>query len=148
MPDGTIDNSIVGTIGKGTVLHWKNYEFETGEKKDSFFVVLSNHQYGSFLAIRPTTQTEYYERSPRMTREFVLIEKNTEVALPKKCVLDFAHIRSLNWVQMRDAWGGELTQMACSSSDLIDRIDKLMQGSKLVQRGWIGWITASPRMMI
>jgi hypothetical protein len=147
MSDEIVDDSVAKAIGKGTVLHWENYEFETGEKKDSLFLVLSDCEFGCFLAIRATTKTEFYEKPSTLTREFLLIPEKTEVPLPKKFVIDFAHIRSLYLVKIRKGWGKEIRRVVPVSDDLVTQIDQLVQHSKIVQKAWIKWIIKSSKQI-
>jgi len=147
MPDESANDVVLRAIGKGTVLHWKDYEFETGEKKNSFFLVLSDCQYGCYLAIRATTKTEFYEKPSTLTREFLLIPEKTEIPFPQKSVVDFAHIRSLPLTKIREGWGSEIQRISPVSDGLVAQIDQLVQRSKIVQKAWIKWIIKSSRQI-
>ena len=142
--DGAAD--LRNKIGKGTTIFWKAYEFENGERKDSRFLILTDCQYGCFLAVRPTTKTEFYEKpTSSIVREFIVIPKRTERAFPAKSAIDFARIRILNWVVMEPIWGKDIKELSPATDGLLDQIDKLVSGSKIVAKASIKWIKESPR---
>lgn len=145
MSDETADDAVIKTIGKGTVIFWKNFEFENGEKKDSLFLVLTDGQRGCLLAIRASTKTEFYEKPSAVAREFIIVPKKSEAAFPAKSVIDFARIKILYWQKMKLIWDKDARKIHPASDGLIDQIDKLVSNSKIVRRDWIKWITNSPR---
>jgi hypothetical protein len=136
----------VKLIGKGVALFWKQYEFETGEKKDSRFLILSDCQYGCFLAIRATTKTEYYEQPSKLVREFVIVPERTEISFPKKSAIDFSKIRFLDVRTIKAVWKQRVTTIEPVSDNLLDEIDSIISGSKIVRKDWKAWILKSMRM--
>lgn len=142
------DDSTIQEIGKGIVLLWNNFEFfESGEKKDSRFLILSSchPQYKSFLAVRATTKTGFFNRPSKMTREFLIVPDKSEIPLPKKSVIYFNNMRTLVWSDMKPIWDNEVKKMGFVSDGLLDQVDKLVNVSKTVRKDWRKWILESPR---
>jgi len=152
MPETADEHTELQKISKGAVLLWKNFEFfETGEKKDSFFLVLSDYhpQYKSFLAIRATTKTELYEKSDSIKKEFIIVEAHSERPLPEKSAIDLLRTRSLDWRDMRPFWNNQngIKLVGTISQGLIDTIDKLVNDSRTLRRDWKTWILKSPPLI-
>lgn len=133
-------------IGKGTVIFWENYEFENGEKKNSLFLILSDCRFGCFLAIRPTTKTEFYEKpTSSVAREFLIIPSKYEKSIPEKSAIDFTKIRFLYAQKIESEWDKSIKKVGSVSSDLLGQIEQIIAQSKIVRRDWIKWILESPR---
>lgn len=144
----TPDDSVAQAIGKGVVLLWNNFEFfESGEKKDSRFLIVSccHPQYKSFLAIRATTKTEFFERPSKIAREFLIIPAKSEISLPEKSVIDLNKIRTLNWSDMKPIWNSRIKKVGLISDEFLNQADKLVNVSKMVRKDWRKWILESPR---
>lgn len=142
MPSEAIISS---RISKGTVLFWRGYEFfETGETKDSLFLILSSCVNNSYLAIRATTQTEFYEKqNSSLTREFILIKPKQERAFSQKTVFDFARIKTLHFEHIKERWNDGVEKTSPVSGELLSEIDKRLNHSKIVRKDWIEWIRTS-----
>lgn len=141
--DGDIQN-----IGKGTVILWEKFEFfTTGEKKDSRFLILSkcHSEYKTFLAIRATTKTEFYEKPSNILKEFIIIPPKTEKPLPAKSIIDLGRITTLSWSAMNPFWGAGISKIGFVSNELIIHLDKLVNNSKTIRRDWKQWILTSTK---
>ncbi|OGM91186.1 hypothetical protein A2755_02150 [Candidatus Wolfebacteria bacterium RIFCSPHIGHO2_01_FULL_48_22] len=134
----------LGHLTKGNVIFWSGFEFyETGEKKDSLFLILTDVQNNCVLAIRATTKTEYFEKPSKIVKEFLLIQKGEEVVLPRKCVIDLNRIRELSVKKLKESWGKEIKKAGSVSDKTIHAIDKLVNSSKTIRRDWMRWILNS-----
>ncbi len=140
--------AIQDDVGKGSVILWEDYEFlETGERKNSHFLVLTDCKYGSFLAIRATTQLEYYENGgSRMTRNFLIIELGREKVFTRKVAIDFTRIKILPLEKMNSIWGSGLKGLGKISNGLLDDVDRIVSESRVIERNYKTWIRESPRM--
>ena len=132
-------------ISKGTVLHWESYEFlESGEKKDSLFLVLTDCQDGGYLAIRATTKTEFYEKpTSSINREFMLLKSKEEKAFARKTVFDFAKIRVLHLEQIKKGWNQSVSKTHPISEEFLFELDKKLNSSKVVAKNSLDWIRKS-----
>lgn len=140
--------AIQDDVGKGSVILWEDYEFlETGERKNSHFLVLTDCRYESFLAIRATTQLEYYENGgSRMTRSFLIIELGKEKVFTRKVAIDFTRIKILPLEKMSSIWGSGLKRLGKISNGLLDDVDRIVNESRVIERNYKTWIRESSRI--
>jgi len=148
MIDAATNEPTAQKISKGAVILWEKFEFfASGEQKDSRFLILSDchPQYKSFLAIRATTKTGFYEKPSGMIREFIIIPGKREKPLPEKSVIDLARIVTLDWTVIGPILGDKIKEIGSVSDELIKDIDRLVASSKTIRRDWKKWILNSPK---
>lgn len=141
-------DAIETVVGKGSVILWEDFEFyETGEKKNSHFLVLSDCRNRSFIAIRATATTSFYERGDgTMTKSFLMIPRGVERVFTKKVAIDFTKIKVLHLEKMESIWGNGIRKLGSVSAAFINEIDKFVTSSKVIERNWKHWILDSQRI--
>ena len=147
MSEATDDE--IECLAKGSVIIWKNFEFfETGEKKDSRFLILSDcHSlYHYFLGVRATTKIEFYKKTQStIERTFIIIPTNKESSFTKKVVIDFNNIRTLYREEIKKGWGKEISKIKPISGEMIKLIEDKVSSSKTIRKDWKLLILKSPK---
>ncbi len=107
VPDEITEEFIRKHLKKGDVLFWEYYEFKNKNKKTSRFIILTECQNDTFLAIRTTKRIELYQQPSNFNREFIILSSNEDSLFPKPTVLDLNRIHVLKIEKMKKFLGNK-----------------------------------------
>lgn len=128
---------------KGDVLIWENFPFNSKESKTSRFLILTSCKENNFLAVRGTTNIEYYNKPHRIKNEFFILEKGIEISFPEKTVFDLKNIKLLPVDDMKKIFGSGLKKGEKISDECLAKIIFLVKNSYILEQYYIEWILSS-----
>lgn len=145
LPERLAENFIKKHLAKGDVLFWENYKFKGGNRKTSRFIILTECKNDFFLAIRATNNIELYEKPSSLCKEFIKLLANEEPLFPKPTILDLNRIFPLGVEQMKKLFGEQIKRTTHISAKTLDKLEGLVEKSKILRKDWKNWILSSKK---
>jgi len=144
-PEKITEDLIRNHLSKGDVLFWENYKFKNGSRKASRFIILTDCKNDSFLAIRGTTHTDFYEKVSSIYREFIKISASEDPSFPKPTIFDLNSIYILSVGKMKKIFGEQIKHPNKASDKVLNKLEEMIRNSKTLRKDWINWILNSKK---
>lgn len=144
-PEKITEDLIKNHLFKGDVLFWENYQFKNGSKKTSRFIILTECKNDTFLAIRATAHTDFYEKSSGIYREFIKLSADEDPLFLKPTVFDLNSIYILTVEKMKKLFGEQIKHPYRASNSVLDKLEEIIRNSKTLRKDWVDWILNSKK---
>lgn len=130
-------------ILRGSIYHWKSYQFEDGSFKDKYWLALTCTINGKpIYAVLPTSQYKHYKNNKVMLHDTVIIEDNESEYFSKKTIIDLKNIREENKSNLDKAISdGKFTYIGQLEQSIMDKIKEAITNAYTLPRQVIDNLT-------
>lgn len=120
-------------IKKGTIIRLK-FRFPNGTERFKFFVVLNKAlQDNPLLCVITTTKLDFYFRNAQFNPDTLTIAAGVISCFSQDTLLDCRQIKSFEREVVKNQFlAGDMTFEGALSQDLIEKIDDVVRGSRLI----------------